>query len=70
MYYGNIYDITTNYNNNPYIELINWVLESVKITSRLNKNEFVDIERIRLLIARIIYTIKTNKHNILLIIKS
>ena len=47
-------------------------LQASKIAHRLNKNEFVDIEtlsggeRIRLLIARIIYAVKTKNYNILL----
>jgi ABC-type lipoprotein export system ATPase subunit len=72
LYSGNLYDIITNYDKNPNIELINWALQSAKISDKLNKNDFVDIEklsggeRIRVLIARIIYAVKTRHYNILL----
>lgn len=72
MFSGNLYDIITNYEKKPDIKLLNWALKSSKIDHRLNKNEHVDIEklsggeRIRLLIARIIYAVKTKNYNILL----
>lgn len=72
LYSGKLYDVITNYDPKPNIELINWALKSSKIYDRLNKNEYVDIEtlsggeRIRVLIARIIYAVKTRNYNILL----
>ena len=48
------------------LELIDWALKSSKIDHRIKSNEFVDIEklsggeRIRLLIARIIYAVKNH----------
>jgi ABC-type lipoprotein export system ATPase subunit len=72
LYSGNLYDIITNYDKKPNIELIDWALQSAKMADKLNKNDFVDIEklsggeRIRVLIARIIYAVKTRNYNILL----
>jgi ABC-type lipoprotein export system ATPase subunit len=72
LYSGNLYDIITNYDKTPNIKLINWALQSAKMDDRLNKNDFINIEklssgeRIRLLIARIIYAVKTKNYNILL----
>jgi ABC-type lipoprotein export system ATPase subunit len=72
LYNGNLYDIISNYDKNVNINLIEHSLIKSKISDRLNKNEFIDIEtlsggeRIRLLIARLIYTIKTLNYNILL----
>ena len=72
LYSGNLYDIITNYDKNYNIDLIEYALQTSKIDHRLNKNEFIDIEtlsggeRIRLLIARIIYAVKTKNYNILL----
>jgi ABC-type lipoprotein export system ATPase subunit len=72
LYSGNLHDIITNYEKNPNIELIEWAIQSAKMADRLDKNDFVDIEklsggeRIRLLIARIIYAVKTRNYNILL----
>ena len=72
LFSGNLYDIITNYDKNIDIDLIEYSLQSSKIYHRLNKNEFIDIEtlsggeRIRLLIARIIYAVKTKNYNILL----
>jgi ABC-type transport system involved in cytochrome bd biosynthesis fused ATPase/permease subunit len=72
LYSGNLYDIITNYDKNINEELIEYSLLASKIAHRLNKNIFVDVEtlsggeRIRLLIARIIYTVKTKNYNILL----
>lgn len=72
LYSGNLYDIITNYDKNLNIELIEYSLQASKIAHRLNKNEFIDIEtlsggeRIRLLITRIIYAVKTKNYNILL----
>ena len=72
LYSGNLYDIISNYDKNLNVDLIEYSLINSKISDRLNKNEFIDIEtlsggeRIRLLIARFIYTIKTLNYNILL----
>ena len=72
LYSGNLYDIITNYDKKPDIELINSALQSTKLINKINKNEFIDIdkqsggEKMRLLIARIIYTVKTKNYNILL----
>lgn len=72
LYSGNLYDIITNYDKNANADLIEYSLQASKIAHRLNANEFVDIEtlsggeRIRLLIARIIYAVKTKNYNILL----
>ena len=67
-----LYNIITNYDKNPNIELINFALQSAKINTKFKNNDFVDIEqlsggeKIRLLISRIIYVIKTRQYNILL----
>jgi ABC-type lipoprotein export system ATPase subunit len=72
LFSGNLFDIISNYDKNINQELIEYSLQASKISHRLNKNEFVDIEtlsggeRIRLLIARIIYAVKTKNYNILL----
>lgn len=72
LYSGNLYDIITNYDKNINEELIEYSLIASKIAHRLNKNVYVDVEtlsggeRIRLLIARIIYTVKTKNYNVLL----
>jgi ABC-type lipoprotein export system ATPase subunit len=72
IYNGNLYDIITNFNLNPNIDLINYLLEKSKINNKLNKNIFINInelssgEKLRLLITKIMYTIKTNNYNILL----
>ena len=72
LFSGNSFDLITNYEKTPNVELINWALKASKIDHRIKSNEFVDIEtlsggeRIRLLIARIIYTVKTRNYNILL----
>lgn len=72
LFNGKLYDIITNYSKYPDIKLINYAISASKIDHRLAENNFVDIEklsggeRIRLLIARIIYTVKTKNYNILL----
>ena len=69
---GKLFDIITNYDKNPDIDLINYTLINSKINNKLKDNNFINIEtlssgeRIRLLIARIIYTIKNKNYNILL----
>lgn len=72
LYSGKLYDIISNYSKEPNEELIKVSLELAKINNKLNKNTFVDIEqlssgeKIRLLVARIIYTIKIKDYKILL----
>jgi ABC-type transport system involved in cytochrome bd biosynthesis fused ATPase/permease subunit len=72
LFSGNLYDIITNYEKTPNTKLIDWALKSSKIEHRINSNQFIDIEtlsggeRIRLLITRIIYAVKTKNYNILL----
>ncbi len=72
LFSGNLYDIITNYDKNANAELVEYSLQASKISHRLSSNQFVDIEtlsggeRIRLLIARIIYAVKTKNYNILL----
>ena len=73
IYSGLLFDILTNYSSTPDIDLINYALKYSKIDNKLKSNEFINIEklssgeRIRLLIARLIYTIKkSNIYNILL----
>jgi len=67
-----LYNIITNYENNPDIELINFSLKKSKLDHKLNKNIYINIEklssgeRIRLYIAQIIYTVKTKNYNVLL----
>lgn len=72
IYNGNLYDIITNYEENPNYDLINASIKISKIDKILNENTIIDIEkissgeRIRLLIARLIYTIKNKNYKILL----
>lgn len=72
LYSGNLYDIISNYEKTPNTELIDSSLELAKISHILGENKFVNIEklsggeRIRLLVTRIIYTVKTKNYNILL----
>jgi len=72
LYSDYLYNIITNYDKKPNIELINFALQSAKLNNKFNNNQFVNIEklsggeRIRLLISRIIYVVKTRQYNILL----
>ena len=72
LFNGNLYDIITNYEPEPNIKMIQIALGASKIQHKLNENIFIDInnlssgEQLRLLIARIIYTVKTKNFNILL----
>jgi putative ABC transport system ATP-binding protein len=72
LYSGKLYDIITNYSINPDVKLINFALESAKINDKLITDDYVNVEklssgeRIRLLIARIIYTVKNKNYDILL----
>jgi ABC-type lipoprotein export system ATPase subunit len=71
LYNANLYDIITNYDNDPDIELIDYALLSSKFMV-YNDNQFVNIEklssgeRVRLYIAQVIYIVKTRNYNILL----
>jgi ABC-type transport system involved in cytochrome bd biosynthesis fused ATPase/permease subunit len=75
LFSANLYDIITNFNKNPDIELINKAISIAKFdkinSSEINSNEFIDFEKLsggekmRLYIAKLIYTIKTNNYNIL-----
>lgn len=72
LFSGNLFDIITNYEKTPNVELVDWALKASKIDHIIKSNQFVDIEklsggeRIRLLITRIIYAVKTKNYNILL----
>jgi ABC-type lipoprotein export system ATPase subunit len=63
---GNLYDIITNYEECPSVELINSSIIISKMDHKFSGNDYVDIEtlsggeRIRLIIARLIYLIKKN----------
>jgi putative ABC transport system ATP-binding protein len=72
LYDGNLYDIISNYNKKPNIELIKYAIGISKMNHRLDDNGLVNIEklsggeRIRLIIARLIYSIKTSNYSVLL----
>lgn len=73
VYSGLLYDIISNYNKNPDIELINNVLLLSKFKANINLNVLIDVNKIsagelmRLVVARILYSVKSNKkYNILL----
>lgn len=67
-----LYDIITNFEENPDVDLINESITKSQLETKFNGNEMVDIEklsggeRIRVVICRIIYTIKKNNYDILL----
>jgi len=67
-----LYDIITNFEENPDIDLINESITKSQLETKFNGNEMVDIEklsggeRIRVVICRIIYTIKKNNYDVLL----
>lgn len=67
-----LYNIITNYESKPNIEMINFALEQSKINHKLNDNIYINIEklssgeRVRLYIAQVIYIVKTKNYNILL----
>ena len=71
LYNDYLYNIITNYDSNPNIELINYSIKYAKFNNN-NNNNYINIEnlssgeRIRLNIAKIIYLIKTTNYNILL----
>lgn len=71
IYNGLLYDIISNYNDNPNINLIEDVIVLSKF--KISSNIYIDINKIssgelmRLTIARILYSVKNNKnYNILL----
>ena len=67
-----LFNIITNFDTNPNIKLISIALKLAKLNHKFNKNVFVNIEklssgeRIRLLITRLIYIVKSKNYNILL----
>lgn len=67
-----LYNIITNYDSNPNIELINIALKISKIDHLFTENKYINIqdlsngEKIRLYISQIIYIVKTKNYNILL----
>jgi len=72
LYNDYLYNIITNYDSNPNIELINYSIKYAKFDNNNNNNNYINIEnlssgeRIRLNIAKIIYLIKITNYNILL----
>jgi ABC-type lipoprotein export system ATPase subunit len=72
LYDGNLYDIISNYNKKPNIELIKYAIGISKMNHRLDDNSLINIEklsggeRIRVIIARLIYSIKTANYSVLL----
>ncbi len=71
VYDGKLYDILSNYETNPNVNLIYYSLQVAKLNlSKENNLIKIDTlssgERIRLIIARIIYTVITKNYNILL----
>lgn len=74
LFNGNLYDIISNYEQNPNIEMINFVVKTSKIDSIIKKldNVYIDIEKLsggekmRIIIARLIYSIKKYNYSILL----
>jgi ABC-type lipoprotein export system ATPase subunit len=70
---GKLYNIITDYSTTPNIELINMAINASRFNIELNNNSNINIneisagEHMRLLIAKIIYTIKNNsKYEIIL----
>jgi ABC-type lipoprotein export system ATPase subunit len=72
LYDGTLYDIISNYNKKPNVRLIKYAIEISKMDHRLDNNNIINIEklsggeRIRLIIARLIYSIKMGNYSILL----
>ena len=73
IYSGNLYDIISNYEDNPDSNLIEESIKLARMEDKLNKNENINVdklsggERIRLIIARLIYALKKQpQYNILL----
>ena len=68
----NLYNIITNYNTNPDINIINHAIKISKMDHKFSNNDFINVEklstgeRIRLYISQIIYTVITKNYNILL----
>jgi ABC-type lipoprotein export system ATPase subunit len=67
-----LYNIISNYEKKPDIDLINYAIKFSKMTHRFNNNKIINIdelstgERVRLYISQIIYTVIKKKYNILL----
>ncbi len=77
LYSDNLFNLVSNHSDNPNIELINFAIKSslfstITFTDNIINNDFIELEklsggeRVRLLIARLIYIIKTKGYNILL----
>jgi ABC-type lipoprotein export system ATPase subunit len=72
LYDGTLYDIISNYSKKPNSRLIKYAVEVSKMDHRLDNNNIINIEklsggeRIRLIIARLIYSIKMGNYSILL----
>ena len=72
LYDGKLYDIISNYESKPNVNLIYYSLQVAKLTNISRENKLINVdalsggERIRLIIARIIYTVMTKNYNILL----
>ena len=70
LFNSNLYNIITNFDETPNLEIINYAIKESKFN--INNNEYIYIEklssgeRVRLLIAKIIYIIKKYNFNILL----
>jgi ABC-type lipoprotein export system ATPase subunit len=67
-----LYNIISNYETNPNIDIINYAIKNAKMEHKFINNDFIDIqklssgERVRLYISQIIYIVLTKKYNILL----
>ena len=70
LFNGKLFDIISNYNENPNIDLINNAIRQSKFNKFENEEINVDLlsagERMRLLVAKIIYNIKIKNYSILL----
>ena len=77
LYSDNLFNLVSNHSDNPNIELIDFAIKSslfstITFTDNIINNDFIELEklsggeRVRLLIARLIYIIKTKGYNILL----
>jgi ABC-type lipoprotein export system ATPase subunit len=67
-----LYNIISNYENDPDKDLITYAIKFSKMNHRFSKNEIINVERlssgerVRLYISQIIYTVIKKKYNILL----
>jgi ATP-binding cassette, subfamily C, bacterial CydC len=70
LFSGKLYDVISNFNKKPDVDLINSALSIAKL-EKFDSNEYVNYEKLsggekmRLFIAKLIYTIKTTNFNIL-----